>query len=209
MTPARWDNSNTRNQPVAFIDAVVREQRAAVAQHGLDPCTQAQAAAHEAGHVIVGYAIGEDILGARLMREGGRWVGANRRDHASYSQGMVPVGSDPARALRSGINSMAGFSGEIVAGLAHPSSSIDERMLAREYAAAVADASGGSEQAALDGFARLCIGALMAHRQAFDTIRGHLCRTRRLTAAEALRMLRHVRRIELPTDPPRSLPLAA
>lgn len=196
-----WDNSNTSRQPAAFVDAVAHVQRATIALHGRDPCTQAQAAAHEAGHVVVGYAIGEDILGARLMREGGRWVGANRRDHPSYAAGLVYGGADPARALRAAINSLAGFTGERVAGLSHPSSSIDERMLAKACAGVVASAWGGADGSVLAAVGTLCLSVLMQHRQAFDTIRSHLCRTRRLTAAEAARMLRQVRRIELPIGP--------
>ena len=210
-----WDNTNTRHQPAAFVDAVVRAQRASIAAHGLDPCTRAQAAAHEAGHVLIGYAIGEDILGARLMREGDRWVGANRRDHPSYAAGLVFGGADPARALRSSINSLAGFAGERVAGLSHPSSSIDERMLAKACAGVVASAWGGADGSVMAAVGPLCLSVIVEHRQAFDTIRGHLCRTRRLTAAEAARMLHGVRRIELPKSAQgpcaehRSLDLAA
>jgi hypothetical protein len=45
----------------------------------------------------------------------------------------------------------------------------------------------------------LCFAAIEANRLAFATIRGHLYRTRRLTRADADRMLARVARIELPT----------
>lgn len=200
MRPDAWDNSNTRGQPAAFVEAVVRAQRASIAEHGIDPCTRAQAAAHEAGHVVVGHAYGETVRGARLWAEGDRWVGANVRDHDVYRRPEpARMTDEPDRALRCAVLNLAGFAGEIAAGLEHPSSSIDERMKAQAYASIVAAVWGGSEQQVEAAVMALCLRAIQSNRLAFDAVRGHIFRTRRLTAPEAVRMLRSVRRIELPT----------
>ena len=205
-----WDNNNLRSQPPAFVQAVARAQLIAVAEHGLDPCTRAQAAAHETGHVLVGHVCGEVIKGARIWTEGGRWVGANQRDHEVYRRPEpARMTDEPDRAFRAALLNLAGFAGEIVAGLEHPSSSIDERMKASAYAGIVAECWDGTPQGVEGAVLTFCINAIDKHRVAFDTIRCHLHRTRRLTASEALRFLRNVRQIELPVSGPRSLPLAA
>ena len=198
----KWDNSNLRQQPAAAVRAVLQAQLASVAEHGHDPCTRAQAAAHEAGHVLVGYFCSEVINGARIWAQGGRWVGANNRDHEVYRRPEPEhVTDEPDRAFRCALLNLAGFAGEIVAGLEHPSSSVDERMKAQAYAGIVAEVWGGAPQQVEAAVMALCLNAIKANRLAFDTLRGHLYRTRRLTAAEALRMLRHVRQIELPSGP--------
>ncbi len=198
----KWDNSNLRNQPAAAVRTVFQAQLAAVAEHGHDPCIRAQAAAHEAGHVVVGYFCSEVIKGARIWAQGGRWVGANVRDHEAYLRPEpARMTDEPDRAFRCALLNLAGFAGEIVARLEHASSSVDERMKAQAYAGIVAEVWGGTPQQVEAAVMALCLNAIESNRLAFDTIRGHLSRTRRLTAAEALRMLRHVHQIELPSGP--------
>lgn len=195
-----WDNSNVRHQPAEFVNAVAQAQRASITLHGLDPCTRTQAAAHEAGHVLVGYVYSESIKGARLWAENGRWVGANVRDHEVYRRPEpARLTDEPDRALRCAVLNLAGFAGEIAAGLEHPSSSVDERMKAQAFASIVASVWGGTAQHVEAAAMALCALAIRTNRLSFDTIRGHLFRTRRLTGAEAGRMLHIVRRIELPT----------
>ena len=201
-----WSNDNlTGCVSASGVDAVHAAAFASYTEHGIDPCTRGQAAAHEAGHVVVGYVYGDTIEGARIWADhrtgSARWVGANQRDHPFYHRpDPARLAEEPDRALRAAVCNYAGFAGEIAAGLEHPSSSIDERMKAKAFAAVVAEAwSGEADQVAITVMA-LCVRAIEENRVAFDTIRAHLYRTRRLTRAEAARMLARVERVALPTD---------
>ena len=195
-----WSNDNLVGVSASSVDAVHAAALAGYAEHGADPCTRAQAAAHEAGHVLVGFAYGDTIDGARIWAVGTRWVGANRRDHPVYHRPEPErLTDEPDRALRAAVCNLAGFAGESAAGLAHPSSSIDERMKAQAFAQVVADAWGGTREQAAGAVMVLCRDAINANRIAFDTIRAHLYRTRRLTRADAGRLLARVKRVALPT----------
>jgi hypothetical protein len=87
------------------------------------------------------------------------------------------------------MHNLAGFAGECLAGLAHPASSIDERLLAECYCEDVAFAEGVSKAEVVLRVGEFCGRALLCNRGAFDVIRGHLYRSRRLTRDEAGRML--------------------
>ena len=179
------------------------DQREAIAQAGIsalkrfgaDPCTRAQAAAHEAGHVVAAGALGATVEGARITRriEAGRevWIGSNDYMPAR-GYGLATAMQDPDLAMRSAVHNLAGFAGEHFAGLSHPSSSVDERCIALRYCQAIADFGDASLEQVVFEICGFCWSALERNRTAFETVRAHLYRTRRLTKQEAARMLAKV-----------------
>jgi len=176
-------------------EAIAQAGISAITRFGADPCTRPQAAAHEAGHLVLARVLGATIYGARITRrfELGRdlWIGSNDYMPAR-GYGMATAKQDPSLAMRSAAHNLAGFLGEQFAGLSHPSSSIDERCIALRICQAISDIGDASlEQVALEicGF---CMSALECNRTAFDAIRAHIYRTRRLTKKEAARMLAKV-----------------
>jgi len=166
--------------------------KAAVQRFGDDPCTRAQAAAHEAGHVVIAHALGASVEGARVFQrmEAGRriWLGSNAYTPAGGFR-AASARDDPALVLRSAVHNLAGFAGEDMAGLSHPSSSIDERAKAWIFSEAVAAVASVPVEAVFDFVTRCCDRAITRNRTAFDSFRGHLYRTKRLTKTEAARML--------------------
>jgi len=168
----------------------------AVATFGPDPCTKAQAAAHEAGHVVVARALGATVTGARIFRSqaGGReiWLG---RNHYVPARGFraATATQDPGLVLRAAMHNLAGFAGELLAGMSHPSSSIDERLLAGRYCEDVATSEGVSKAEIVMRVGRFCEMVLLGNRRAFEVTRGHLFFRHRLTQDEATRMLASVK----------------
>jgi len=187
-------------QSVSLYFAPAHDEREVIRQagisvlnrFGLDPCTRAQAAAHEAGHVVVARVLRATIRGARITRcvELGRdvWIGSNDYTPAR-GYGMATASQDPSLAMRSAAHNLAGFAGEHFAGLAHPSSSIDERCIAWRICQALSEIGDASTEQVASEIWCFCIAALERNRIAFDAVRGHLYRQRRLTKAEADRML--------------------
>jgi len=172
-----------------------RSWQATMIEAGCDPCTMAQAAAHEAGHAVVAQALGASVTGARIFRShaGGRviWLGRNHYVPAGGFRAATAT-QDPGLVLRAAMHNLAGFAGECLAGLAHPSSSIDERVWAGLYCEAVANVEGVSKGDVVQRVGELCGALLLRNRQAFDSLRGHLFLRRRLTQDEATRMLASV-----------------
>jgi hypothetical protein len=168
---------------------------AAVAQFGFDPCTQAQVAAHEAGHVVVARSLGATVESARLVRriEFGRtiWVGSNTYTPAGgFTAATARV--DTTFVLRAATHHLAGFIGEQIAGLSHPSSSIDERVKALTFCRVVATVAGVPAEEVASHIGDYCESIILRNRRAFDIVRAHLYRARRLTRVEAARMLARV-----------------
>lgn len=167
-----------------------------VKAYGPDPATLHQAAAHEAGHVVVAKAFGDTINGVRLIRRGNAWGGCNLRNRHEPNE-ILFVSDKPDLALKSAMILVAGYLGEMVARHDHPSSSLDERMKAQMVCATL-DATTSRPKGmtnTLIGWA--CIEILSQNKVAFDTVRGHLGHTRRLTQDEADRMLASVRTFDL------------
>ena len=188
---------NLAGMSSTFCEAVSETSRVAILKYGHDTATKAQAAAHEAGHVIVATAIGEIITAARLTkhRAMGRtvWLGSNHRIcPGSELDRYFNIANEPMAALRIAINSVAGFFGEMQVRLNHPSSSIDERYKTTVICAELDRVWGKPDEltAALVGF--VVRTSLETNIPRFDAIRAHLTRTGRLTQGEAKRLLESV-----------------
>lgn len=166
--------------------------------HGADPCTRAQAAAHEAGHVLVAHVLGERIKGARIARQDdhgcARWIGCAQYE-AAHGMQLVHAATNPELVLRSAAMNLAGFAGEEFAGLSHRASSVDERYKATAYCTAVAEAHGFELDGVASAVHAYCIEVLTRNRPAFDVVRGHLYRSKRLHSHEAARMLARVAKV--------------
>jgi hypothetical protein len=125
-----------------MLEEIFEITRVAILKHGHDAATKPQAAAHEAGHVIVATAIGETITDARLTkhRAMGRnvWLGSNHRTCPGCElDRYFNIANEPIASLRIAINSVAGFFGEMQVRLEHPSSSTDERYTTTAICAAL------------------------------------------------------------------------
>ncbi len=191
-------SDNAGRMPGAIRDAIRRAQIEAINSAGCDPCTKPQAAAHEAGHVVVAHAIGIPVLSARLVRRtwgaGEIWTGHNKLDAPGEP---FQIADNPNLAFVTAINSISGFIGETAAGLSHESSSIDERCIAQSAAKTLDLLFGAPPLTFADAMAAVCDRALRENRRVFDVIRGHLERERRLTTAQARRMLGSVQQIDV------------
>lgn len=131
-----------------FANSVARAQFIAESEHGRDPCTRRQAAAHEAGHVVVYAALGATIdhveIKPRRAAGGKLWLGLTRP--SALTDGLIaePAGGflairQPSEVLaRLMLESLAGLVGERAAELDHPASSIDEAATAQLFAVELA-----------------------------------------------------------------------
>lgn len=188
--------------------ALLREASAVKAQFGRDPATKAQAAAHEAGHIIVAHVTGALVTGARLFDEIDRgrrvWLGTIHRTTPNPTgaigngeAGFSTVAAAPVCAFRHAIISAGGFAGEVLAGLDHPASSLDERSMVRRICAELDRVLNMADGATLRLVRTFTDSALGDHRAQFAAIRTHLERHRRLTRSEANRMLASVKPVAL------------
>jgi hypothetical protein len=189
--------------------AVVNEFSAALERHGIDPATKAQAAAHEAAHVVVAHATGYTVTGVGLQRHSaiGRafWGGATWRIFPGEEQRKaVRVQDEPGFAFRSAVNDLAGITGEIVAGLSHRSSSIDERLRAAAVCNALDNTWRWPAHATSALATAVCLRILTDNRQQFDAIRAHLQRTGWLSGVDVKPMLTTVCRFDLAELLPRN-----
>ncbi len=184
---------------------LLREAAMVEQQFGRDPSTKAQAAAHEAGHIIVAHAAGSLVTGARLFEaSGGIWAGITNHTSpdpdgtiSNGEAGFSTVAAAPVCAFRYAIINAAGFAGEVLAGLDHPASSLDERSMARRVCAELDKVLNMSEGATLRLVGTFTDEVLANHRTQFAAIRTHLERHRRLTRSEAKRMLASVKPVAL------------
>lgn len=184
----------------AFADATLE----LIVEHGYDPGTRPQAAAHEAGHVIVAAALEWTVDGSKLIKhfhpDRVRWGGLTHYTIPGYEEPTYkPIADDPIGAFKIAVNSIAGFLGERMVGLDHPTSSLDERYKAMNIAAALNKEFGISEGNMESVIGRVCQQIIEDHRLQFDVIRTHLNRTGRLTRSEAKRMLAHVKHLNINT----------
>ena len=185
---------NLAGMSSTFCEAVSETSRVAILKYGHDTATKPQAAAHEAGHVIVATAIGETITDARLksLNAMGRtvWLGSNHRTSPGCELDRhFNICSEPMAALRIAINSVAGFFGEMQVRLDHPSSSIDERYKTTAICAELDRLWGKPDESTAAFVGWVVRTVLHTNVQKFDAVRAHLMQRGRLTQGEAKRML--------------------
>lgn len=189
----KWSRDNLQALPASerlkFALAMQRE----LAKYGDEPGEIERAAAHEAGHCVVGKALGETIVGARLIRlkteQGIYWAGANRRMRSDAEpDACFNISEHPIEGVRYAVHNMSGYIGECLASMEHPSSSLDERMAAKSACNTVGREIGLETGDLLDAIYYFATFLIASNRLAFDTVRGHLLRNRRMTGTEAARM---------------------
>lgn len=161
----------------------------AVRVHGPDPCTRGQAAAHEAGHVVVAWTFGQQLEAARIdpVRHGSRtaWVGATQMDLPGRGEQLTRAHEDPSFAFRKTLDALAGACGEIQAGLHHPASSVDELFCAGVMCAEVGRVLEIEPTHVMTAAIALCDVALTTNAVQFEVVRAQLATRRRLSSAGA------------------------
>lgn len=190
--------------PPVAVRAIEDAALEIIAEHGMDPATRPQAAAHEAGHVVVAHATGRTVKSAKLLKRTdlGRvlWGGMTYHTTPGYEEPKLGlVSDDPAGAFQLAVNSLAGFFGEMMAGFDHPASSVDERYYATSIAAALDAVWGKPEGYVQLQIGEFCWNVISRNRQQFDLVRTHLNRTGLLNRSDARRMLTHVKCFDLNT----------
>lgn len=170
-----------------LIDVVKREM---AARHGYDPATRLQAAAHEAGHVVMATALGEVVTGARIFSSQGRWGGSNQRNTIANPPTLVT--EDPLAAIAAICNNLAGYFGEFHANCHHPSSSVDEKLRAAQILLALS-VSINIHYASLENLSISLVNkTITSNKTALEVVKNHLFEHRRLLRKDARRMLRSV-----------------
>lgn len=193
-TPKFLGMPNLIGMTASFREAVFDAAQVAALKHGHDSATKPQAAAHEAGHVVVATAIGETITDARLNSHNamGRtiWLGSNQRTSPRCELDRhFNICSEPIAALRIAINSVAGFFGEMQVRLDHPASSIDERYKTTAICAELDRLWGKPDESTAAFVGRVVLNVLHTNVQKFDAVRAHLMQRGRLTQGEAKQIL--------------------
>ena len=146
-------------------------------QYGEEPCTREQAAAHEAGHWVIGDTLGlAPYRRLRLFKWRGRWLGENIEVHPTEVHILEDLDGYQVRALQT----IGGFVGEIVAGHWHPSSSIDERISLEARCCTMARLHGGQPVILFASAVVVAVEIIQTRRAAFDLVRHHLERERRI-----------------------------
>jgi hypothetical protein len=108
-------------------NALIQMARAAIIEHGMPPNDAAVAAAHEAGHVIVGLAMGGKFGEAFIEPNAGRWEGFSKVSIPGvHSKEDCNILANPRRGWLLGLPRAGGIHGEMFIGQYHPASSIDE-----------------------------------------------------------------------------------
>lgn len=195
-----WAVSNTAGFSEHGLARLQALYERVTVEHGIDPCTLAQTAAHEAGHIVVATALGDEVTGCRLFRSRAHdkllgaqgWLGTNRRNRTLHKTDVPAFAAPTDRLIYEAMNSIAGITGEMAVGLHHPASSLDE-VLAAQFACDEIAARGlGAAKAIFAHVGSTCMRIVEQNRQRFDVVRGHLEKRRRLTKEEATRMLRGV-----------------
>lgn len=90
-----------------FVDAALE----LVMEHGHDPGTRPQAAAHEAGHVVVAHALGWTVDGAKLIKhfypDRIRWGGFTEHTMPGYEKPTYKlIADDPIGAFQIAVNAV-------------------------------------------------------------------------------------------------------
>jgi hypothetical protein len=173
----------------------------AVREHGADPCSKQQTAAHEAGHVIVAHTFGERLKSSQIFAVQGphapAWVGNTNMVLPGRDASMrTSAAQDPSYALRSIMNTLAGICAEIAAGLDHPASSADERFFADAACADLAGVLGVPAARIMAAAVVLCQTALATNAVAFEVVRTSLQLHQRVTGLTLRPVLARAARLD-------------
>lgn len=174
---------------------VIEQTRRIVAEHGPDPCTRPQAAAHEAGHVVAAWALLGEARAVRVTthRYAGRtlWLGSTEPPRGNETR------RDRRTLLCRAAIGIAGLAGEHFAKLSHPASSIDElhgAHLVCDYLDGVHGMAPGTHAAMVGA---LVPEALGRNEALFDLIRRTLEGRRSMTAKHVSAAMARGVRIEV------------
>lgn len=192
-----WAVDNTAGMHPEGLAVLRQMQEEALAEFGPDPCTLEQAAAHEAGHVLVAAAMGDSGIAAKLYRSRAVarltgeevWLGATHRENRQFTGAVFSADASAERLVYEALNNLAGVVGERAAGLYHMASSLDEVLVAQQNATVLAHRLDIDPEPVFGHLYGHCTRAVACNRRQFDVLRGHLARRRRLTARETSRML--------------------
>lgn len=188
--------SNVRDLRAAELRDLHALSRHVIDTFGTDPCTKGQAAAHEAGHLIVAWALGESLRGARIgpRKVLGRtlWLGINHREGAPGDGTCYSALSNPHAVLHAAAVNLAGYAGEVVVGLDHPSSSLDERFKAQSMCEDLDRVLKLPIGSTADTVTALVFGIFARNRPQFDRLRGHLASRRVASRKDIARLLASV-----------------
>ncbi len=200
LTRSRLAEMNRASGAGAFVDLAPDERDALAAivqRHGADEATRAQAAAHESGHILAFAALGRrTVVGVSIWPEqhAGRrtWCGLTDAP-ANDGSARITARENPQAVFAVAVEQLSGYVGECATDLDHPSSSLDERVIASRCCATLAMALPGTppERIAADVEA-FCLRALERNRVAFDVLRSTLDQRRRLRAPDLRRLLARV-----------------
>lgn len=177
--------------PPALAAHAVQATLKAIQMYGMDPATRAQAAAHEAGHVIMAVALGATVTSATVTRrKWGRftaWGGETLHVMPGFEgKGpmIVTARDHPVLALHGALHSLAGFAGEMAAGLDHPASSMDERVLTQAVCSQLADVIDVPLDRLLLAVGRVCEGVIRNNLRGFNVVRKRLAQSPYITRPE-------------------------
>ena len=179
-------NANTRwLASQGHSDVLIQMSVDAIREHGMPPTDADIAAAHEAGHVIVGLAMGGRFGEAYIVPNQGRWEG--------YSSVNIPgVNSvencnaltDPRRGWLLGLQRAGGIHGEIIIGRYHPASSIDEAFVMTSLVHGLSRLYGVPIEVVGTTLTIVTTHIIKANRNAFEVVRSTLLTKRVLTLSE-------------------------
>lgn len=178
---------NLRPEDIAAIDE--RHSRL-VAEYGDDPMTKEQAAAHEAGHVVVAHALGMRILGAYIAAKRGAWYGSTSftTPGADQTTRALPVTMVPSLGLTQASIMIAGLCGERAYGVEHPASSLDEQFGARTICDALGAVLGRTADDLLASVTTMAMQSIAANRMQFDQVQARLMQRSSLSPNYARRI---------------------
>jgi len=143
-----------------------------VERFGYPPQDREIAVAHEAGHLVVGAALGGVCVRAYVREdEPGVWIGFNAMNIPQVNDRLINVRKDPARAAKWAIYLVAGIAAEMVIGRFHPASSFEEATMVGELSAALAVLQGERHQVVAADIFAAAVLAIRRNIKAFDALR--------------------------------------
>lgn len=151
-------------------------------RHGYDHATKKQTAIHEAGHIVAVQALGIQATSSRIWRVFGRWNGVTTWD-TNYSQATAQ-----GLFLRN-VTVLAGWRAEILSGLSHPSSSLDERFWVEKNSKALDQIRGVPLGTSMRATEQLTDRILTEHKPTMNTLASALIKKDRLEAMEIEELL--------------------
>jgi hypothetical protein len=151
-------------------------------RHGCDHATQKQTAIHEAGHIVAVQALGIRATSSRIWRVRGRWNGFTTWD-ANYSQATAQG------LFLQNVTTLAGWRAEILSGLSHPSSSLDERFIVEKNSMALDQSQGVPLGTSMRATERSTDRILKRYEPTLKTLANALIKKDRLEAREIEELL--------------------